>query len=210
MGGNGCADMITAVALWATKVPILIALTLIAYLIAPFLALFVVYAEESETTGHPSLVPGYYREFLPLWCRIFQSPDAPLDEYYFAEYEMDGFLQRRFRKYYFSSAAVRWAYRVAWLWRNPAYGFGEYFGYDGEGLTILSSHGSEEAWYSGKSSVSYWTAINAKNQKAFYVQIRIYFYKNHCLDILAGYKFFSDPTIKYVAMRFNPFRKYPK
>lgn len=202
--------MYKAVALWAIKVPILIALTLIAYIIAPFLALFIVRAEEGAITGHPSLFPGCPREFLQKWCRIWQTTDAPVDEVYWAEYEMDGFLQRHFRKYYFSSATVRWAYRVAWLWRNPAYGFGEYFGYDGEGLTILSSHGSDEAWYSGKSSISYWTAQNAFGQKSFYVQIRLYFYKNRCLDILAGYKFFSDPQTKFVAMRFNPFRKYPK
>jgi len=58
--------------------------------------------------------------------------------------------------------------------------------------------------------VSYWTAVNESGDKAFYFQARLYYYKNYCLDILAGYKFFSDPTTKYVAMRFTPFRKYPK
>ena len=202
--------MFSAILIWALKVPILIALSLIAYIIAPLLALFIVKAEESAITGYPSLCPGNPREFLQKWCRIWQTTDAPVDEVYWGEYEMDGFLQRRFRKYYFSSAAVRWAYRVAWLWRNPAYGFGEMFGFNGYGLKILSAHGSDEEWYSGESSCSYWTAQNAFGQKSFYVQIRLYFYKNRCLDILAGYKFFSDPDTKFVAMRLNPFRKYPK
>ena len=202
--------MLRAIAGWAVKVPILTALSLIAYIIAPFLALFIVKAEESAITNQPSLFPGHPREFLQKWCRIWQTSDAPVDEVYWSEYEMDGLLQRHFRKYYFSSATVRWAYRVAWLWRNPAYGFGEMFGFNGYGLKILSAHGSDDDWYSGKSSCSYWTAENAFGEKSFYVQIRLYFYKNRCLDILAGYKFFSDPQTKFVAMRFNPFRKFPK
>lgn len=202
--------MFKAIALWAGKAAALTFLSLAAYVLAPFLALFITHAEESETTGHPSLFPGMPREFLREWCRVWQSPDAPVDEYYWAEYEPQSLLQRYCRGYYETSAIVRWAYRVAWLWRNPAYGFGEYFGWDGEGMKILSSRGSDDDWYSGRSSVSYWTAVNTSGRKAFYVQIRLYFYKNRCLDILAGYKFFSDPRIKYVAMRFNPFRKYPK
>lgn len=202
--------MFKSILIWSLKVPILIALSLIAYIIAPLLALFIVHDEESEITGYPSLLPGTPREFLQGWCRIFQTTDAPVDEVYWGEYEMDGWLQTNFRSAYTDYAFVRWMYRVAWLWRNPAYGFGELLGWDGTGLKILSAHGSDEAWYSGKSSCSYWTAENAAGKKSFYVQIRLYFYKNRCLDILAGYKFFSDPQIKFVAMRFNPFRKYPK
>lgn len=202
--------MFKAILIWIVKVPLLLVLTVVAYIFSPIFALFIVKAEESETTGQPSLFPGMQREFLTKPFRIWQSLDAPVDEYYWAEYEMDSWLQKYGRKYYFSSSIVRWMYRIAWLWRNPAYGFGEKLGWDGTGMQILSSHGSDEAWYSGKSSCSYWTAVNAVGSKAFYVQIRIYFYKNRCLDILAGYKFFSDPTIKYVAMRLNPFRKYPK
>lgn len=201
--------MFKAIALWAAKVPLLIGLSLLAYLIAPLLALFIVKEEESTVTGYPSLVQGTPREFLQRWCRVFQTSDAPVDETYWAEYEMDGFLQRHFRSRYFDSAAVRWAYRVAWLWRNPAYGFGELLGYNGQGLKIIKSRGSDDDWYSGRSSFSYWIGVNEFGEKSFYVQARFYFYKNRCLDILAGYKFFSDPTIKFVAMRFNPFRKYP-
>lgn len=172
--------------------------------------MFITHLEESATTGQPSLFPGQPREFLIKPFRIWQTLDAPVDEYYWAEYEMDGRLQKYGRKYYLSSSIIRWMYRIAWLWRNPAYGFGEKLGWDGTGMQILSSYGSDDLWYSGKSSCSYWTAINAKGQRAFYVQIRLYWYKNRCLDILAGYKLFSDPTVKYVAVRFNPFRKYPK
>lgn len=199
-----------AIILWALKVPVLLLLTVLAYIIAPVLALFVTYAEESEVTGFPSKFPNKPRAFLQKWCRIWQTPDAPVDEWWYGEYEMDSWRKKYTQEDYDRSIFIRYACRVAWLWRNPAYGFGDYFGYDGEGMQILSSHGSDDDWYSVKSSIAWWTGNNAKNQKAFYLQIRLYFYKNRCLDIMAGYKFFSDPTIKYVAMRFNPFRKYPK
>lgn len=202
--------MIKSILLWSIKVPVLLLLTMVAYIIAPVLAVFITYAEESTITGQPSLLPGTPRAFLKKWCRIWQSPDAPVDEWWYGEYELDSWRKHFTQSDYDNSAFLRYACRVAWLWRNPAYGWGEVFGYDGTGLQILTAHGSDSEWYSGKSSCSYWTAINAAGKKAFYVQIRLYFYKTRCLDILAGYKFFSDPTIKYVAMRFNPFRKYPK
>lgn len=202
--------MLKPIIVWAVKVPVLLFLTVIAYIIAPVLALFVTHAEESAITGHPSLFPGKPREFLIKPLRIWQSPDAPLDEWWYGGYELDSWRKRFTQEDYDSLWLVRYMCRIAWLWRNPAYGWGEKFGYNGTGLKILTSKGSDDDWYSGKSSVSYWTAINDANEKAFYVQIRLYFYKNRCLDIMAGYKFFSDPTIKYVAIRFNPFRKYPK
>lgn len=185
-------------------------LTVIAYIIAPVLALFIEYHEESAITGHPSLFPGKPRAFLIKPLRIWQSLDAPVDEWWFGEYEMDSWRINFTQKDYDECAWLRWACRVAWLWRNPAYGFGEKFGWDGTGMKILSSHGTDDDWYSGSSSLSYWIAENQSGNKAFYVQIRLYFYHNRCLDIMAGYKLFSDPSIKYVAMRFNPFRKYPK
>jgi len=202
--------MLKPIIVWAVKVPVLLLLTVIAYIIAPVLALFVTHAEESAITGHPSLFPGKPREFLIKPLRIWQSPDAPLDEWWYGDYELNSWRRHFTQADYDSKWWIRYLCRIAWLWRNPAYGWGEKFGYDGTGLKILTQKGSDEDWYSGKSSVSYWTAINAANRKAFYVQIRLYFYKNRCLDILAGYKFFSDPTTKYVAVRFNPFRKYPK
>lgn len=202
--------MLKPIIVWAVKVPVLLFLTVIAYIIAPVLALFVTHAEESAITGHPSLFPGKPREFLIKPLRIWQSPDAPLDEWWYGGYELDSWRRHFTQADYDSKAWLRYLCRIAWLWRNPAYGWGEKFGYNGSGLKIMTSHGSDDDWYSGKSSLSYWTAINDANEKAFYVQIRLYFYKNRCLDILAGYKFFSDPTTKYVAIRFNPFRKYPK
>lgn len=50
------------------------------------------------------------RERLPWWLSWFQTPDAPLDG--------DSGFQR-------VATWVKWRYarRVMWLWRNPAYGF---------------------------------------------------------------------------------------
>lgn len=202
--------MLKSIFLWSIKVPTLIVLTVVAYFISPILALFIRQSEESVVTGFPSQFPGKQRDFLIPALFIWQTPDAPVDEWWYGNYELDSWRKNYTQEDYDNSAYLRWKCRVAWLWRNPAYGWGELFGWNGDGMQILSSHGSDDDWYSGKSSIAWWTGNNAKNQKAFYLQIRLYFYKNRCLDIMAGYKFFSDPTIKYVAMRFNPFRKYPK
>jgi len=152
--------MILSVLNWLWKVPTLIVLTLIAYIINPIIALFIVKSEESETTGFPSLYPGMPREFLIKPLRIWQSEDAPVDEYYWANYEMDGALQRYLRKYYETSAFVRYIYRVMWLYRNPAYGFGNALGYDSTGMYFTVERNQDHLWRTGVNNASWWIAKN--------------------------------------------------
>jgi hypothetical protein len=80
------ASMTKSILIWALKVPLLILLSLVAYLIAPFIAMFIVHADETETTGHPSMLPGQPREFLIPLFRIWQSQDAPVDEWWWVGY----------------------------------------------------------------------------------------------------------------------------
>lgn len=202
--------MILPVVLWLLKVPVLIGLTAIAYVINPILALFITHAEESETTGHPSLVPGQPREFLVKPLRIWQSEDAPVDEYFWANYEPDGFVQRRLRKYYHSSALVRYVYRVMWLYRNPAYGFGNRLGYDATEMIFIDKRDNDHLWRRGKTNYSWWIAKNYHQQTGWCFQMQWHFYGRRCLEIYLGYKLLADGKRKSVAMRFNPFRQYPK
>jgi len=202
--------MIKSILLWAVKVPLLILLSLVAYIIAPFIAMFITKAEESEVTGHPSLHPGKPREFLIPLFRIWQSEDAPVDEYYWANYEPNGWIQRTFRDKYETSAIARWAYRVAWLWRNPAYGWGNLLGYSSTGMYITSSHDNEHLWRTGVTNVSWWTARNSYSEIGWCFQMQWHFWGKRCLEIYLGYKLFADGRNKSVAMRLNPFRKYPK
>ena len=202
--------MILSVLNWLWKVPTLIVLTLIAYIINPIIALFITKAEESETTGFPSLYPGMPREFLIKPLRIWQSEDAPVDEYYWANYEMDGVVQRYLRKYYETSAFVRYIYRVMWLYRNPAYGFGNALGYDSTGMYFTVERNQDYLWRTGVNNASWWIAKNAKGQTGWCFHMQWYFYNERCLEIYIGYKLLADGKKKSVAVRFNPFRKYKK
>lgn len=203
--------MFKATLIWAAKVPILIGLTLIAYVMAPVFALFVTHAEESEVTGFPSMYPGKAREFLIEPLRVWQSQDAPLDEWWYGNYEMDSWRHNFDQDDYDSSWLLRYACRIAWLWRNPAYGFGSLLGYDGAGLKFIGFDQDDDTpWLSGKTCSQLWKCTNDRGETGWLFRARIYFYKNRCLEVMAGYKLFSDPTSKYVAMRFNPFRQYPK
>lgn len=202
--------MILSVLNWAWKVPVLMVLTAIAFIINPILALFITHAEESETTGHPSLHPGMMREFLIKPLRIWQSEDAPVDEYYWADYEPNGWFQRKFREKYSGSAVVRYMYRVMWLYRNPAYGFGNRLGYDATEMVILDKLDNDHLWKSGHTNYSWWIAKNYHGQIGWCFQMQWHFYKRRCLEVYLGYKLLADGKRKSVAMRFNPFRVYPK
>lgn len=73
---------------WLWKVPVLLVLTIIAYFIAPIIACFVVYEEESAVTGFPSSMPGKPRAFLIPLFRIWQTQDAPVDEWWYGDWRL--------------------------------------------------------------------------------------------------------------------------
>ena len=202
--------MILSVLNWMWKVPVLMVLTIVAFIINPILALFITHAEESEVTGFPSLHPGMMREFLIKPLQIWQSEDAPVDEYYWADYESNGWFQRAFRAKYSDSAVVRYMYRVMWLYRNPAYGFGNRLGYDATEMVILNKFDNDHLWKSGHTNLSWWIAKNYHGQIGWCFQMQWHFYKRRCLEVYLGYKLLADGKRKSVAMRFNPFRVYPK
>jgi len=202
--------MLKSVLNWLWKVPVLIGLSLIAYVINPLLALFIVHAEESETTGFPSLHPDMPREFLIKPLRIWQSEDAPIDEYYWANYEPNGWFQKVFREHYESSVVVRWLYRVMWLYRNPAYGFGNLLGYDSTGMYFTTEHDNGHLWHKGRTNSSWWVARNSYGETGWCYHLQWHFYKRRCLEIYIGYKLLADGRKKSVAVRFNPFKQYPK
>ena len=111
---------------------------------------------------------------------------------------------------YVSSWWLRYLCRIVWLNRNPAYGFGQYLGYDSTGMKYLIQNDNTSLWASGKPNSSFWLAINDRGQIGWWYKAQIYFYKTHCLEINLGYKLDSDTTVNrhVVAMQFTPFRKY--
>lgn len=203
--------MVQSVLIWFVKSLVLIGLTVIAFPLAPIFALFIVYEEEVEVTGFPSLLPGTPRAFLIPALRIWQTPDAPLDEFWYGGYTgwpTDGRTQAE----YDSSAWLRYLCRVAWLWRNAAYGFGAKLGYDCDGLTPITTIDNESKWRTGVNCFSLWTYTNSKKQFGWCIRAQYYFYKTRCIEFYLGYKFLSVTVDgkKFVAIQVSPFRAFPK
>lgn len=193
---------------WLWKVPVLLLLTVVAWIISPVLACFIVYAEESAITGFPSSMPGKPRAFLVKPLRIWQTQDAPVDEWWYGDYYPYGFWKTAYsQEDYDKSPMLRWWVRVMWLCRNAAYGFGDLLGYDGRGMKFIGSDIEDDTeWKSGKSMSQYWSCVNDKGQVGWCYRAKWYYTQKRCVMVFLGYKLFSDPTSKYVAMQFNPFK----
>jgi hypothetical protein len=203
--------MIASVAIWFVKSVGLIGLTLLAFPLAPFLALFVTHEEESAVTGFPSLYPGKLREFLIPSLRIWQSPDAPLDEWWYGDYPSP--LKAKYdQAYYDSHFWLRYVSRVFWLWRNAAYGFGARWGYADKGAFALYTKDNDKDWKSGKNVCSFWKVCNDNGDIGWLLRAQVYFYKDRCVEIIFGYKLLGDTVggKKLVAIQFSPFKKYPE
>ena len=201
--------MIKSIALWVVKAIVLLLLDIVTWVLSPIICLFVTHQEESEVTGFPSLFPGKPREFLVKQLRLFQSTDAPLDEYWYGDYPSP--LKDKYSQaYYDNNWWLRYYCRIIWLVRNPAYGFGTKLGYNADGLRVIQSKDEEYKWRTGANCCSYWIFVNDYGQVGWQVRAQFYYYKSHCLEMYLGYKLSGD-TIwgnKLVAMQFTPFRKY--
>lgn len=110
-----------------------------------------------------------------------------------------------------SSAWLRYVCRVYWIWRNPAYQLGHTLGYDQKGVTLSKYADGSDTWDTGLPSYSFWTATNARGQRAFLWEKQWYFYGRRCLEMQFGWKLYRDDPDErcMLAFRFNPFRAYP-
>jgi hypothetical protein len=203
--------MIKSCALWFLKALILVILDLVTLICSPLICLFVIKAEESEITGFSSLFPGKPREFLIPALRLFQSSDAPLDEWWYGDYQST--LKSKFdQAYYDTHWWLRYTCRVIWLTRNPAYGFGTALGYNAEGLAVTYARDEDSKWSTGIGNSSFWKFVNSRNELGWCYRAQVYFWRTRCLELYLGYKINGDTVKgnKLVAMQFSPFKKYPK
>lgn len=170
------------------------------YLLAPILAVLVTKAEESETTGYPSLHPGKSRYFLIKPLRLLQTHDAPLDEYYYGGY-YEGKWTERFKD-------NKWFMRVCWLWRNPAYGIAYMVGFDQKGIRVKTIKDQYHLRNSGEKNSTRLLATNAKGQEAFFYFKQIP-YGKRCLELYFGWKFYNRKENErgMLVVRFKPFKE---
>lgn len=209
---NAGAALALAVARFLPRYLFIMVCTLATFPLAPLLALFVVYREESETTGYPSQFPGMPRAFLVRPLRLFQTHDDCLDAYWYSgKYRALPWLARYTQADYDRMAWLRYVCRVAWLWRNPAYGFAQAVGFDQDGMTYLYARDEESLWDTGAPNLSLWIVRNARGQSAFLFQWQWYFYRDRCLEVALGWKipWEGDPRNRaMLAARISPFKRY--
>lgn len=89
------------------------------------------------------------REYLPLWANWFQTHDNAADELYWDDYE--NFINEKFGHLYSDSWLLRYYNRVAWHYRNKAYGFSYYVwgtakGNDEPNVFEVGAEDSGELW----------------------------------------------------------------
>lgn len=203
--------MFKSILLWSIKIPTLLFLDLFTIVFSPIICLFVTYEEESEVTGLPSLYPGKPREFLIKPLRMFQTFDAPLDEWWYGNYEMDSWRKKYTQADYDSKWWIRYLSRIMWLCRNSAYGFGLAMGYDSNGMKYLVEKDNDQYWKTNNNMVSFWKVENPKGEIGWWYKSQWFYTKERCIMISIGYKLDADSPNgnKVVAMQFNPFKSYP-
>lgn len=183
--------------------------------LAPIIALpvFVYKAEESTTTGYPSMLPGQPREFLYWPLSLFTTFDAPVDEWFWAGYhEGTSWAKNLTKEQYEASAWIRYKCRIAWILRNPGYGISNLLGYSQKGWTLLKSRDNDSLWKTGVNNFSYYIYKNENDYIGWCIEWQWFFYKEHCLEVYIGWKTFRrDPDqICMVANRITPFKSYSK
>lgn len=120
---------------WLAQVPVMLAVTLATFILAPVLPLFA-----RERDGFLDNATRYGRgAYLPGWLAWFQTPDNSLD----------GDQGWRTEHWQWRFGLPTWLAvyvgRLGWLWRNPGYGFG---------LVQISQHDCITFLCSGDPSVS--------------------------------------------------------
>lgn len=146
---------------------------------------------------------------------IFQwavTHDTDLAAWWRGNYGRDGWLKTRFTQAdYDRSRLVRWAARVMWIYRNPAYRLSHWLGYDQTGVDTTRGLYKDPRWDSGKPNKAFWRVKNKKGQTGFLAQGQLYYYKNCCIEYQFGWKLYRrDPDKRcMLAFRISPFKRYP-
>lgn len=164
---------------WLITYPISILATLIAWLLSPILAMCVRQEIRHDIVKRfGKTYHSFDRYYLWKCLNWFQTHDNACDEYFWGMY---GDSDKVTIEQYDNSILLRYWYRLAWLCRNPAYGFSH---------TVLGFARNANAVFKTKTwkdfEIRTWTNLDGK--KAFSVKGKLFITKQHYLDINIGWK----------------------
>lgn len=151
------------------------------------------------------------REHVHWFWQWTTTHDTDAAAWWRGSYGQGGWLKARFTQAdYERSALLRWACRILWVWRNPAYQVAHWLGYDQRGMRQLYVRDEGHLWDSGFGNFSFWLAVNGSRQVGWMIQWQYYWWGQHCLEVYLGWKLFrKDPDKRcMVAARISPFRRY--
>jgi len=164
---------------WLVTYPVSLVATLIAWVASPVLALCVRKEYRLDVVKrYGKATVGFDRYYLWKWLNWFQTHDNACDEYFWGVY---GDSDKVTVEEYEASILLRYWYRIAWLTRNPAYGFGHtVLGFPRDDATITKS----KTWKTFE--ITTWS--NADGRKAFNVKGNLFLTKQYYLSINIGWK----------------------
>lgn len=158
----------------------------------------------------------------PYW-RWITTHDTTVDAWWRGSYGRDGWIKRRFTQAdYDRSRVLRWACRVLWIWRNPAYQVAHWLGFDQHAVQRPADRFKDPLWDTGIPNKAFWKVKNAWRQTGFLYQRQInwgYDFStlwhrlpdcSFTLEMQFGWKLYrNDPDQRcMLAFRFLPFKRY--
>lgn len=137
--------------------------------------------------------------------------DAPIDTYAYGSAGRKHWLLKRFDvdNPANNPAWLRYANRVLWIWRNPAYQVSHWLGYDQRGVTPSPDRFKDPRWDTGEPNRAFWRVVNHRGQVGFLYQQQINWWR-FTLEIQFGWKLYrrDDDQRCMLAFRFIPFKRY--
>lgn len=154
-------------------------MTLVGWILSPILAMCVRKEYRLDVVKRfDKHVLGFDRYYLWKQLNWFQTHDNACDEYFWGVY---GDSDKVSIEDYIDSSLLRYWYRICWLCRNPAYGFGHtVLGFPRDDSTITDNF----IWKSFE--ITTWT--NSSGRRAFNIKGNLFLTKSYYLSINIGWK----------------------
>lgn len=182
------------IAAYLLKAAIFILAKLTVWALGWFMAMFYYRAEETSITGYPSQFPGKLREHIDWPFQWASTFDDCADAHWYSG-RMKALSLFGWRPFadvtedqYKASGWLRYAARVLWLYRNPAYTIGRDLGFDQTGLEITKHQDESAFWDKGYANKSKREFVNLYGQRGFLYERQIHLGAQIFLELVFGYK----------------------